>query len=256
VPLSALLMLCAGTGSAQTPPPADSAARETAVVLTPFEVLADRRDSYEATNTASLTGINTSLQRVPITADIYNRALLDDLGVTDLNRFLGDFAGYGSPVTGLNQFGRGNGDGDVTSADGLRARGLTVGSRRNGFTGAGVAAADSFSVERVEVIRGPQSLLYGPGDPGGVINYVSKAAVFGSNRGTLKGVFSSEGTYRAETDFNVARGDFAVRVGALNESVGFYRANLERRRGRALRESRYPSGDLHPPPPGRNRGFR
>lgn len=228
VSLSTLLILCAGTGSAQTSPPADSAARATAVVLTPFEVLADKKDSYEATNTASLTGINTSLQRVPITADIYNRALLDDLGVTDLNRFLGDFAGYGSPVTGLNQFGRGNGDGDVTSADGLRARGLTVGSRRNGFTGAGVAAADSFSVERVEVIRGPQSLLYGPGDPGGVINYVSKAAVFGSNRGTLKGVFSSEGTYRAETDFNVARGDFAVRVGALNEAVGFYRANLER----------------------------
>ena len=102
--------------SAQSAPSSNTtgSTADDTVVLTPFEVLADKKDSYEATNTASLTGINTSLQRVPITADIYNSALLDDLGVTDLNRFLGDFAGYGSPVTGLNQFGRGNGDGDVT----------------------------------------------------------------------------------------------------------------------------------------------
>lgn len=228
VPLSALLTLCASTGAAQTPKPADSAARETAVVLTPFEVAADRRDTYEATNTASLTGINTSLQRVPITADIYNRALLDDLGVTDFNRFLSDVGGYGAPVTGLNQFGRGNSDGDATSAGGLRGRGLTIGSRRDGFSSAGIAAADSFSVERVEVIRGPQSLLYGPGDPGGVVNYVGKTATFGKDSNVLRGSVSSEGTYRAETDFNFGRRHVAFRVGGLNEEVKFYRSGLQR----------------------------
>ncbi len=226
--LPPLATLSIGVSLAQAQPATKPTGNEAAIVLTPFEVLADRRDTYEATNTTSLTGINTSLQRVPITADIYNRALLDDLGVTDFNRFLGDLGGYGSPVTGINQFGRGNSDGDATSAGGLRGRGLTIGSRRDGFSPAGIAAADSFSVERVEVIRGPQSLLYGPGDPGGVVNYVSKLATLGKTSAVLRGSVSSEGTYRVESDFNVGRRDFAFRVAGLNEEVRFFRTGLQR----------------------------
>jgi cytochrome c-type biogenesis protein CcmE len=109
----------------------------------------------------------------------------------------------------------------------LRGRGLTIGSRRDGFSSAGIAAADSFSVERVEVIRGPQSLLYGPGDPGGVVNYVGKTATFGKNSTVLRGSVSSEGTYRAETDFNVGRRDFAFRVGGLVEPGSLQRQGID-----------------------------
>ncbi|HEY4158402.1 MAG TPA: TonB-dependent siderophore receptor [Polyangiaceae bacterium] len=47
---------------------------------------------------------------------------------------------------------------------------------RNGFLSgySGANAIDVVNVERIEVIRGPASALYGPGLPGGAINFVTK----------------------------------------------------------------------------------
>src|SRR5437870_5783190 len=44
---------------------------------------------------------------------------------------------------------------------------------------AGTGLNSNFGVERVEIINGPQSLLYGNGGGGGVVNVISKQARFG-----------------------------------------------------------------------------
>lgn len=41
-------------------------------------------------------------------------------------------------------------------------------------TGFGTFLMDPFFLERIEVVRGPSSALYGGGNPGGLVNYVSK----------------------------------------------------------------------------------
>ena len=46
---------------------AATAAKEETVVLSPFAVIADPSDSYQALNTSSLTGTNRSLEKLPIT---------------------------------------------------------------------------------------------------------------------------------------------------------------------------------------------
>lgn len=45
---------------------------------------------------------------------------------------------------------------------------------RNGLRSTQVGAVDLVNVERVEVLKGPASILYGALEPGGIINYVTK----------------------------------------------------------------------------------
>jgi len=198
------------------------------IELTPFEVKADASDTYQATNTNSLAGINTSLSKIPVTAEILNRTLLDDLGAENLYRVLGDFMGLGAPAISTNELGRGGINGDDYSSAGLRSRGLSTSSARDSLGLAEIAGIDGYSVERVEVVRGPQSLLYGPGEPGGVVNYISKKSIFGSKRGTVKLTVDDEGSKRGEIDANVGTDKFALRVNGLLEDNETWRENIGR----------------------------
>ncbi|MBI4624413.1 MAG: hypothetical protein HY736_14510 [Verrucomicrobia bacterium] len=53
-----------------------AAAKEQAVTLSVFEVKADPTDTYDATNTNSVTGTNTPLNKTPLDAKIFNRQML------------------------------------------------------------------------------------------------------------------------------------------------------------------------------------
>lgn len=64
------------------------------------------------------------------------------------------------------------GDPAAGGGGGTRLRGFTVPYFRNGF--ARTQAPDSNSIARTEVIKGPQSAIYGRVSPGGVINFISK----------------------------------------------------------------------------------
>ncbi len=215
-------------------PEAKIPATDEAVELSPFEVRTDRTDTYQSTNTNSLAGINTPLSRVPISAEVLNRTLLDDLGADSLNRVLGDFLALGSPVISFNELGRGGLDGDDFSSGGLRSRGLAATASRNSLGSGEIAGLDGYAVERVEVIRGPQSLLYGPGEPGGVINYVTKQARLSHTRGSATLRLNSEGSERGEVDLNTGTGTMAVRFVGLRENHKTWRVNLGRRHEGAL----------------------
>src|SRR5215207_7619296 len=58
---------------------AEVLAREEAVQLSAFEVTADANDSYEALNTASITGTNRSIRSLPVTMNAYTRTFLDEI---------------------------------------------------------------------------------------------------------------------------------------------------------------------------------
>lgn len=71
---AALILLAAACPAAAQTVPANSgaAAADKAVQLSPFEVVSDATDTYEATNTSSLTGMSTSLNKSPLDARILN----------------------------------------------------------------------------------------------------------------------------------------------------------------------------------------
>ena len=200
-------------------------------MLSPFEVTADARDTYEATNTNSVTGTNTSLNKTPLDARIFNRTMMDELGVTDVSTMLSDFGGLGRPLFGGGGSGsdaqRGFQDGDLMQYQAMSSRGLTISNpRRDGFLRSETSLFDSFDVETAEALQGSNSLLFGSGDAGGVVNINAKRARLGQQTARFTAMRDSEGSERYTADLNAGTRKFAVRVNGLKDSQQFYRSFL------------------------------
>jgi iron complex outermembrane receptor protein len=103
---------------------------------------------------------------------------------------------------------------------------------RNGFMAgySGPNAADAVNIERVEVLRGPASALYGPGLPGGSVNYVTKRPLR-DPRLTVNLYAGSFDTFRSEVDATgPVSGNVRYRLTAAGDTTSGYRDyNLFRR---------------------------
>lgn len=86
---------------------------------------------------------------------------------------------------------------------------------------------DFYNVERVEALKGPNSMLFGRGGGGGVVNRVTKEAGFTPLREiTLQG--GSFGNKRFMMDFDQPLGDkVAFRLNGLYENSGSFRNNVD-----------------------------
>ena len=86
---------------------------------------------------------------------------------------------------------------------------------------------DLYNVERVEALKGPNSMLFGRGGGGGVINRVSKEAGFAALRElTFQG--GSFGTKRFTADFDQPINDrLALRLNGLYENTGSFRDGVD-----------------------------
>jgi iron complex outermembrane receptor protein len=121
---------------------------------------------YRATRSASATRTDTSIHETPQSISVVSKDAVEDLGATRLQ----DALDYAGGVGRANNFG---GQGLTT----FTVRGFTTGEfYRNGFPiNRGYPnMPDANTIERLEVLRGPATMLYGRGDPGGTFNVVSK----------------------------------------------------------------------------------
>ncbi|MBM3852254.1 MAG: hypothetical protein FJ399_03770, partial [Verrucomicrobia bacterium] len=204
---------------------ADDARRGEAITLTVFEVTADPTDTYEATNTTSITGTNTPLGKTPLDARIFNRQMLDELGVVDLTDMLWKIGGLGPAVINTNEDVRGTLEGDRQDPKSMSMRGLQINNpRRDGFLRSDTTLLDSFDLERVEAIGGSNSLLFGSGDAGGVITSASKRAYLNRRPSlTLRATGDSEGTRRYTVDAQAGTRMFALRFNGVNSDTKYFR---------------------------------
>jgi catecholate siderophore receptor len=77
-----------------------------------------------------------------------------------------------------------------------------------------------YNVEQVEILRGPNALLFGRGGTGGVLNRVSKKAQVGENFNAYKASLNSFGGFNLELDSNIDTSDTSsVRINAMYESL-------------------------------------
>jgi iron complex outermembrane receptor protein len=118
-----------------------------------------------------------------ITADDIRRA-----GVTDVNQAIRKIGGvYGRQsldgsadfALDLRGFGANSGQNMVVMLDGVRLN-------DNDLGGAVLATIPIETIERVEIIRGGSSVLFGEGATGGVIQIVTKRPAKGARRGSLR----------------------------------------------------------------------
>lgn len=211
---------------------ADAPKDSDVVELSPFEVKADKDHGYGALQSNSLTNFSMDLQKMPATAQVFTRSFIDDTASISIEDMLSTYSG----TVGANPNNAAAAldlAGDRDGGQGLGIRGLQAsGIKRNGFIGMQNSArtatgnTDSFDIERVELIEGPQSLLFGAVGGGGVINAVTKQAVFGSRFATINYRFDNNGDKRGTFDFNIGGNKLAVRAAGVREKGATERFNL------------------------------
>jgi outer membrane receptor protein involved in Fe transport len=241
-----LLGALAVSGYAQALPPAAPAATppakpvaEETLLLTAFEVQADSDKSYGATNSNSITRFNTELSHMPVSADIFNEAFMTDVGATSVEDMVSTYsAGAGAAIASSGASSANNQPGDRNANSFVSLRGLTAPTvQREGFMpvntyiqsgSTGTGFTSNFNIERVETIKGPQSLLYGVGGAGGVINLVAKQARFGKKPfGSFKFSVDQYGHKLGLLDLGVSAGRIAVRIAATDQyAQGGRRINI------------------------------
>ena len=181
-------------------------------------------EGYKASRSASATRTDTALHETPQSVSVVPKDVLQDTGATRLQ----DGLDYAGGVGRANNFG---GQGLTT----FTVRGFTTGEfYRNGFPiNRGYPnAPDANTVERLEVIRGPASSLYGRGDPGGTFNVVSKQPL-PESKVTLGSQFDDQGMHRATLDATGPLnqdGSLAYRLNLLGEGGESFRDNVESER--------------------------
>lgn len=110
-----------------------------------------------------------------------------------------------------------------TRVDGFNVRGLDALQFRDGmrdiFSYYASITSDPYNFSRVEILRGPASVLFGQGSIGGLVNLVSKTPDF-ETRGELNLVYGSFDRKEAMGDVNVALADnLAIRaVGRVRDA--------------------------------------
>ncbi|KJY70846.1 ligand-gated channel protein [Vibrio coralliilyticus] len=90
---------------------------------------------------------------------------------------------------------------------------------------------DPFGLERVEILRGPASVLYGQNPPGGVINTVSKRPQFDGGSGQVAVEYGSYNRTQISLDVNHELSeDFAFRLVAMGRKNGTKVDNVDAER--------------------------
>jgi hypothetical protein len=208
---------------AQTTPPPNAAASqdEETLVLSPFEVNAEEDTGYAATQTLAGTRIRTDLKDVGSAITVVTRQFMQDIGATDNSTLLqytpnaevagtrGTYAGLGNATTvdetnSLRQPGSNN-----------RVRGLATADNTRDFFITDIPW-DSYNVDRVDIQRGPNAILFGLGSPAGIVNASLNGASF-RNQGNVSYRVGSYGSQRVSLDFNQAliKDVLAIRVDGL-----------------------------------------
>ena len=211
-------------------PNAKTAAEGEAIQLSPFEVNTSRDTSYGALNSNSITRFNTELAKMPVSAEIFTKAFMDDVAASSVEELILNYVAGAGFASGDDSNAADLQPGDRAGQTSIQLRGLALPKgQRDGFMplgSVGYQRSSNFDIERVEVIRGPQALLYGPGGAGGVINVTSKMAHFGRDEGSLLYRVNQYGGKQAVLDVNVGAKNLAVRASFLREDKQERRLNI------------------------------
>ena len=214
---AALAVLSFTTALAQVAPaPTPSSASrkdDETVQLATFTVTAEDDQGYYSPSAVSGTRTKTELLNLPMNLNVLTEQFIKDINATDLVDIVTFTAGLAAaPATS------GDTNGGDTTGFTLRGFGTHV-PYRNGFRR--LRIVDTTNISRVEVIKGPSSVLYGTAFAGGSVNYVTKRPVLNRRITDLTLRFGSYDFKRSEIDINVpvVSKKLAVRfVGAIEDS--------------------------------------
>ena len=175
-------------------------------------IVTGARESYAVDATGSGTRTNTPLIDIPQAISIVTEAQIDDQSL----RSIGDVL---RTVPGAT-IGQGEGHRDQIT---LRGNNSTADFFVDGLRDDVQYYRGLYNVERIEILKGPNAMIFGRGGGGGVINRVTKRPLANSfARGTAS--VDSEGGYLLDADLNYGINEMsAVRLNGVYERFDTFR---------------------------------
>jgi len=209
--LAIALASAAGTGADDQEP---GAAGSSGGVI----VVTGTRDQYGADSTRTATRTDTPLRDVPQAVTVVTERQIDDQS----SRSIADVLRY---VPGT-MIGQGEGHRDQVT---IRGNNSTADFFVDGLRDDIQYYRPLYNLQRVEVLRGPNAMIFGRGGGGGVINRVTKVPLFAPSFGGSLSL-DSHGAWYVDADLNQPFSDqFAGRLNAIYEEFGNHRDDYDGR---------------------------
>ncbi len=193
--------------------------------LSPFIVDGSQDTGYRAANTLSGTRLNSSLRDTSASVSVWTQELLEDTGLIDIDELI---AYSVSTVLNLeDQDGPGGAFNNQTNATAvtqrIRTRGVEATRGLDYFKS--ITPDDSYRIARYDDSRGPNGVLFGVSQAGGLINQSSFFANAFEDSGRVRYSFGSASRNRAEFRFNkvILQDKLGLAVAGLNQENGHWR---------------------------------
>lgn len=204
LPLGALLMAASAGSWAQTPAPATGGTLPQVVVREKAET-PEGKDSVRATTTRIGKGTQ-ALRDIPQSITVVTEKLMDDRNLDTVKDALRNTAG-------ISFLAAEGGEEDI------RLRGFSLQGTGDifldGMRDPAFYDRDTFNLDRLEVLRGSASMLFGRGSTGGAVNQVSKLPRL-INQHEVTTTLGSHHYRRITGDFNIHTGEnAALRLNAM-----------------------------------------
>jgi outer membrane receptor protein involved in Fe transport len=246
--LPALLLLSSLVLSAQTAAPAAAPGKSRPVptaeemtqatatrrdddvlVLSPFQVNSDEDTGYLARSTLAGTRLRSDLRDIPASVSVVTKKFMNDVNATDLSSLLiytlgtqvagarGNFSGLSDPES-FGDFNDQLGQGVPAT----RIRGLIKADRTRDFFMSDVPI-DSYNIDRVDISRGANAILFGLGSPAGIINSGLIKAKANRTSGSVGVSTDNYGSFRSTLDYNqvLIKDKAAIRVASMYDEAKY-----------------------------------
>jgi len=131
-------------------------------------VTGEQETGYRVPNASTATRTDTPILNIPASIQVIPRQILEDQQATQLNEALRNASSVSTRNSSLS----------LTESVIIRGFDSSFNIFTNGFRnitgGSAAVRRDVANIEQIEVLRGPASVLYGRGEPGGTINIITK----------------------------------------------------------------------------------
>lgn len=189
----------------------------------PNDISNPNNKSYAAANSTAATKINTPIMETPYSAKVVTQQVFKDQQVIRLEDAIKNVAGVQSSFTN-------GGDSDIFIIRGFP----TLNFYKDGFLvpsglGGGNLKRQVTNLDRIEMLKGPSSVLYGRNEPGGVVNLVTKRPLT-TPYYSFQQQFGSYDFYRTTADATgpITQDDTLLyRVNLSYENAGSFRDFVE-----------------------------
>ena len=220
LPLAAMMLAGSiGTLAPAQAQPAEERALKTVTVLDSAESPTAAKDHLRVKKTGVAKG-NQDIKDIPQTVTVLTEKLMSDQNMDDFRKVLKATAG----VTFLA---------GETGEEDVRMRGFSLQQAGDiyvdGLRDAPLIERDTFNLDRVEVLKGSASMLFGKGSTGGVVNQVNKQP-FLMDQNEINVTVGSGNTRRLTGDFNKQTGeDSALRINAMDHKADNWGAKVDKK---------------------------